>query len=590
MKKNIFKKIGFSFLIVVTILFNLIYPFSTARAQTIDYNWYSQPFPEWYLKVYDRSNPQEIFGERYTASQVQWVLYSIPSFFLNLVFGQNTELTSCLMLAFTEKTADVGSCLNGSKTIFDGLTNLNQSSNLAYNQGQESFFEIVFRDKQLSGITYIKNTFKRFNLVPTANAANEGYGFGALGPVADLWRISRNFAFAIFSIAIIVFSFMIMFRVKINPQTVITIQSALPKIAIAMILVTFSYAIAGFMIDLMYIITGLISLLLNYAGSPTENLGQMFRFLTGEALFIKVEGALTLLLYSIVYLVGYLVACALSAVAIFLILPVNSFGSTIMAILLLIFTIILVFILIINIFRVTWMLFQNLAQFYLQVIIGPIQIALGTIIPGMGFGPWLKGIASKLAVFPSVGLLWYLAFRLLGASYKMLWKVLLEQNILSGLIQWIGEKLNEFGVPGFGNFAATDWVGDGFAWNPPFLGAGSLPIVFIIMSLSCIMLMPKIAKAIQSFMAGREFDFGTAIGEATGPLKTVGGWAAKEATEAGTPYAAGLAAQYLKDRHLEERGLLKYLYSIVNGIKSGSRRGSTTGGSGVAEPGANERR
>src|SRR5258708_14361646 len=53
---------------------------------------------------------------------------------------------------------------------------------------------------------------------------------------------------------------MIMFRVKISPQVVVSVQSALPKIAIALVLVTFSYAIAGFLIDIMYVFVGLFSL------------------------------------------------------------------------------------------------------------------------------------------------------------------------------------------------------------------------------------------------------------------------------------------------------------------------------------------
>jgi len=49
-----------------------------------------------------------------------------------------------------------------------------------------------------------------------------------------------------------------MFRMKMNPQTVISIENALPKIVIALILITFSFAIAGFLIDLTYISMGLI--------------------------------------------------------------------------------------------------------------------------------------------------------------------------------------------------------------------------------------------------------------------------------------------------------------------------------------------
>ena len=45
-----------------------------------------------------------------------------------------------------------------------------------------------------------------------------------------------------------------MFRVKINPQTVVSLQTMIPKLIITMLLVTFSFAIAGFVIDLVYVI------------------------------------------------------------------------------------------------------------------------------------------------------------------------------------------------------------------------------------------------------------------------------------------------------------------------------------------------
>lgn len=45
---------------------------------------------------------------------------------------------------------------------------------------------------------------------------------------------------------------MIMFRRKIDPQTVISIQSAIPKIIISLILITFSFAICGLMVDIIF--------------------------------------------------------------------------------------------------------------------------------------------------------------------------------------------------------------------------------------------------------------------------------------------------------------------------------------------------
>jgi hypothetical protein len=39
--------------------------------------WYDQNPFEFFTKVYDPSNSDEIFGERYTAAQVQWVLWGL---------------------------------------------------------------------------------------------------------------------------------------------------------------------------------------------------------------------------------------------------------------------------------------------------------------------------------------------------------------------------------------------------------------------------------------------------------------------------------------------------------------------------------
>ena len=60
---------------------------------------------------------------------------------------------------------------------------------------------------------------------------------------------------------------MIMFRMKINPQTVINIENALPRIVVAMLLITFSFAIAGFLIDMMYVLIAIIISLVSGNGA-----------------------------------------------------------------------------------------------------------------------------------------------------------------------------------------------------------------------------------------------------------------------------------------------------------------------------------
>ncbi len=65
---------------------------------------------------------------------------------------------------------------------------------------------------------------------------------------------------------------MVMFRQRINPQTVITAQAALPGLVIGLILITFSYFLAGLISDTAFISTNLIgyyfSAAQNISGSP----------------------------------------------------------------------------------------------------------------------------------------------------------------------------------------------------------------------------------------------------------------------------------------------------------------------------------
>ena len=69
-----------SFLILFTSSMTTVSAPKTLAQET--FPWYDQSFPQWYKKVYDEqtSPPQEVFGERYTAAQVQWVIYSLASF------------------------------------------------------------------------------------------------------------------------------------------------------------------------------------------------------------------------------------------------------------------------------------------------------------------------------------------------------------------------------------------------------------------------------------------------------------------------------------------------------------------------------
>src|SRR5260221_7484596 len=169
-----------------------------------------------------------------------------------------------ILSATTFAQLQFGNIMSGN--ISDAGSALHAISNIGANKAviansNTNILAAIFADRPLSGITYFKNLGKKFNIIPEVKAQSPGFGYGALDPVLPLWTAARNISYVFFVIVILIMAFMIMFRVKISPQVVISVQSALPKIAVALILVTFSYAIAGFLIDLMYVVIGLLSII-----------------------------------------------------------------------------------------------------------------------------------------------------------------------------------------------------------------------------------------------------------------------------------------------------------------------------------------
>src|SRR3989304_1841051 len=113
-----------------------------------------------------------------------------------------------------------------------------------------------------SGVGYFAQKIQDFNPVKPAYA-QEGVGFSALSPVQPLWTIFRNASYVGFVIVFVIMGFMIMFRAHISPQAVATVPDSIPRIVIALILVTFSYAIAGLMLAVMFLFLNIVVNLLD---------------------------------------------------------------------------------------------------------------------------------------------------------------------------------------------------------------------------------------------------------------------------------------------------------------------------------------
>jgi len=142
---------------------------------------------------------------------------------------------------------------------------------------------LPYANPPASGIYWAYSGLQNAGFVPKTHAA-EGIGFAAIKPFMNIWKVFRDISYMLLVLVLIAIGFMIMFRAKINPQTVISVENSLPKIVVALLLITFSFPIAGFLIDLTYISIGIIAVFFSnvqnpptwFAGQPQEILKRFY--------------------------------------------------------------------------------------------------------------------------------------------------------------------------------------------------------------------------------------------------------------------------------------------------------------------------
>ncbi len=117
------------------------------------------------------------------------------------------------------------------------------------NQGIGTMYTPTFGSQD-----YFRYVASDFSLVKTSYAAAYT-GFDGLSPVLGLWKTTRDIAYYLLIIAFIFIGIGVMLRLKIDPRTVMTVQNQIPRVIICIILITFSYAFAGLMIDTMWAVT-----------------------------------------------------------------------------------------------------------------------------------------------------------------------------------------------------------------------------------------------------------------------------------------------------------------------------------------------
>lgn len=235
-----------------------------------------------------------------------------------------------------------------------------------------------------SSVEYLADLGSRLGLAKPAYA--QGFGFEAFSPVLDLWKLFRNIAYLFFVVIFVIIGFMIMFRMKINPQTVIGIQNALPRIVVTLLLITFSYAIAGFIVDIGELTTRIVgNILVNGKilglGDPTGSLKDLLsssvfklvnplRNVDDMVGAIRNTGVGTTMPKGLSWLAGLTVGVVFWLAGFYIM------------------------------FKIFFALLGPYVSLILSVIFSPLQLLLGAIPGKDALGGWLKQIIANTIVFP----------------------------------------------------------------------------------------------------------------------------------------------------------------------------------------------
>lgn len=172
--------------------------------------------------------------------------------YADLLVNNLLHAFSCLMTG----TSPIGQkCIN----YLNGVPVISSTNNNGGLLGLTSnMLTLVISNPPVRTGQYLATLEDSIGLVKKADAQVTGSGNDVLKPIEDLWQISRNISYAIMTVIFLVIGLMIMFRQRVNPQTVISVQAALPGLVIGLVMITFSYFLASILIDTSYLATNLV--------------------------------------------------------------------------------------------------------------------------------------------------------------------------------------------------------------------------------------------------------------------------------------------------------------------------------------------
>lgn len=135
---------------------------------------------------------------------------------------------------------------------------------------------------------------------PARNAvyADSGYQYLLSTNIDVLWSKTRAIAYSLMVITLIIIGFAIMFRSKLGGQTSVTIFNSIPRVVVGLLLITFSFAIVGIMIDFGAVMVRIVAQLFAdqintplVVDTPLSILGGVFDVFSGRTTGLKLFGA-----------------------------------------------------------------------------------------------------------------------------------------------------------------------------------------------------------------------------------------------------------------------------------------------------------
>jgi hypothetical protein len=344
--------------------------------------------------------------------------------------------------------------------------------------GVTQLLAVLYTQPPVSSREYIAHLGQNLGLIKPTYA--QGLGYQGLRPVLSLWLIMRNIAYLGFVIIFVVIGFMVIMRQRIDPRTVVTVQDSLPRIVMALLLTTFSYAIVGLLIDLSEFGIALIASIFKDFLADPDKLSNWLKTIRTTNIF-QLIWALNKTEDIVAPINEIITGSGITAAQI---LTIFGFGGAIGQF-------IVAIAMLGAVFKTFFVLLGSYVSLLISTIFSPF-ILLVSALPGKANSAldWLKGILVNILVFPATFGFLFLGAIILSPDSEI-WQIM-EGSVDFGSTPWV-----PFGLGGFVKEGST---------------AGA--IMQSLIAFGIILTTPKVGEAIKGAVTGKGMPIGGEAAEA----------------------------------------------------------------------------